>query len=205
MSAIDDVEWKRAGTDRLDYLTDARRRRVLAHLLDRSGWASERELAALLADGEHSPAGDGETEAVHTALRHAHLPHLAAADLVEWDRSEGRVRAVADPALADPQFRALATADGDGWGEVLACIADEECRAVLAVLENQTGAVSTDELPRTVAAQSGDCDRSADRVRVRLYHVVLPKLDDAGLVDYDPEEGAVTYRGHPDLPRMDAL
>jgi len=32
----------------------------------------------------------------------------------------------------------------------------------------------------------------ADRLRVRLHHVILPKLDDAGLIDYEAHEHEVT-------------
>ena len=34
-------------------------------------------------------------------------------------------------------------------------------------------------------------------VRTRLHHVHLPKLAEAGVVDYDPETNVVQYRGDP--------
>jgi hypothetical protein len=35
-------------------------------------------------------------------------------------------------------------------------------------------------------------DEARDRIRCRLYHADLPKLDRAGVVSYDADEGAVT-------------
>jgi len=37
----------------------------------------------------------------------------------------------------------------------------------------------------------------ADRVSISLHHAHLPKLDDAGVIDYDSEEQRVTYLGSP--------
>lgn len=38
-------------------------------------------------------------------------------------------------------------------------------------------------------------DRSRETVRIRLFHVHLPKLDAADLVEYDPDSGTVEYAG----------
>jgi len=41
-----------------------------------------------------------------------------------------------------------------------------------------------------------------ERVTIELYHVHLPKLDDAGLVSFDDEMQAVAYEGHPIVERV---
>lgn len=40
-----------------------------------------------------------------------------------------------------------------------------------------------------------------ERVRISLHHAHLPKLDDAGVVDYDSHEQTVEYLGSPPLER----
>lgn len=74
-------------------------------------------------------------------------------------------------------------------------LADERRRAVLVALARENGQVELDELARTLAARSAD-DEPGESVRRRLvislYHHHAPKLDDAGLVEFDPEAGTIT-------------
>lgn len=51
--------------------------------------------------------------------------------------------------------------------------------------------VTLDELGRQVARS----DDEEENVRVALHHCHLPKLVDAGVVDYDEERTLVRYRG----------
>jgi predicted transcriptional regulator len=58
----------------------------------------------------------------------------------------------------------------------------------------QNGRTSVSELARRIAAwQSAEGDESPDAVTVEtsLVHVHLPKLDDAGVIEYDHEERTV--------------
>lgn len=53
---------------------------------------------------------------------------------------------------------------------------------------------------RILESESGAESPSDARVRsltVKLYHVHLPKLDEAGLLEFDADTKAVTYEGHP--------
>jgi len=57
-----------------------------------------------------------------------------------------------------------------------------------------------DELSERVVARHHDgADGSVDpqAVRVELHHVHLPKLDEAGLLEYDHEINTVYYEPHP--------
>ncbi|QLH79704.1 hypothetical protein HZS55_21465 [Halosimplex rubrum] len=69
-------------------------------------------------------------------------------------------------------------------------LAAERRRTVLAVLTERGGATPTglDELVTAVAAREGDeaSAEAAERLAVSLHHVHLPRMDDLGVLDYDP-------------------
>lgn len=58
--------------------------------------------------------------------------------------------------------------------------------AVDAVWTYETAATEIDDPPR-------------EAVRIDLHHVHLPRLADAGIVDYDQRQGTIRFSGHPSL------
>ena len=70
-----------------------------------------------------------------------------------------------------------------GAHRILETLADGRCRSVLSHLVWQGGRAELDELARSARDDEG--------AAVRLHHVVLPKLDDVGLLEYDPEAHTV--------------
>lgn len=89
----------------------------------------------------------------------------------------------------------------DGYGEpgldpdaVLDALATDRRRTVVRVLRNADERVSIEELAQHVVAQERQTppqtlsSDEADRVATRLYHVDLPKLRAAMLVEYDDRE-----------------
>ncbi|WP_254767576.1 DUF7344 domain-containing protein [Salinilacihabitans rarus] len=77
-------------------------------------------------------------------------------------------------------------------------LAAERRRLTLDVLEGNTAPVDLDELAAGIAAREDgiDADESAvERVAIDLHHVHLPKMDDLGIVDYDPASGRVDPTG----------
>lgn len=66
---------------------------------------------------------------------------------------------------------------------ILETLADGRYRRVLYRLIRNGGRAELDELARV----SSDDEHAA----IRLHHVVLPKLDDIGLLEYDPESHVV--------------
>lgn len=82
---------------------------------------------------------------------------------------------------------------------VLRSIDDERRRQILRhLIDSDDEAVSVDELVVAMtdgAAAAPERERQpADRTRTRLHHVHLPKLAQAGIVDYDARSGFVRYR-----------
>lgn len=70
--------------------------------------------------------------------------------------------------------------------------------AVLARLVDRSSPVSVAGLAADLV-EDADEPVDVDRAQVRLHHVALPKLDDAGLVDYDADERVVATTGEADL------
>jgi len=68
-------------------------------------------------------------------------------------------------------------------------------RATIAVLDDRSGRVELSEVASAVAARVDDVDATAVdaevRVETALHHAHLPKLDDYGVVEYDPEANVV--------------
>lgn len=71
-------------------------------------------------------------------------------------------------------------------------------RTTLTVLSTTEMPVSLDEIAEAVTCREtsdGDQVEHARDVKVTLHHIHLPKLDSAGVVDYDAESGCVdSYR-----------
>lgn len=88
-----------------ELLANERRRAVVAHLLDARHEVAVEDLADALADGRTPP------DRIAATLHHAHLPKLAAAGVIEWDRGE---YVEATPLLADlePFLRVVADLEG---------------------------------------------------------------------------------------------
>lgn len=63
-------------------------------------------------------------------------------------------------------------------------------RILLDIFDGRSTAVELDELAAGVAAREAEADatdeETVERIRTALHHVHLPKMDDAGVVDYDP-------------------
>lgn len=77
---------------------------------------------------------------------------------------------------------------GDQFDARLSAIATPERRLVLSALRNADAALSLTDLAAVVAAVTADSDDGADRIEraaAMLYHRDLPKLADAGLVEWD--------------------
>lgn len=87
--------------------------------------------------------------------------------------------------------------------QVYRALADERRRGVLAILENADAPLAVADLALEIARREHDdgvSDESyetAEQLRISLYHCHLPKLADAGLVDYDTDRQLVTLSDEP--------
>lgn len=89
-----------------------------------------------------------------------------------------------------------ASAEAATADRVLSALSTEVRRSVIAYFEGSpTNTATVEELGETVAArQSPSAAMAAERVRLRLHHVDLPKLDDAGLLEYDARSRTARVR-----------
>lgn len=84
---------------------------------------------------------------------------------------------------------------------VLQLLAPERRRAVMRALIEDPD--TTHQVEDIVTAIQEPSDDLADEVgnqkylRSSLHHTHLPKLDEGGVVEYDPDDGSVQYRGDP--------
>lgn len=77
-------------------------------------------------------------------------------------------------------------------GEVHSILSSQERRAVISHLAASDGSVTVSDL---VAVVSDRSERARDRdggAHLRLYHTHLPKLEESGVVEYDPDTGRVS-------------
>ena len=80
---------------------------------------------------------------------------------------------------------------------VVAALADHRRRAVLTYFQQaQSGDATVEELASSLAERddgqsSTPPDTEGRNIRISLHHTHLPKLADANLISYDPDQGRV--------------
>ena len=85
-------------------------------------------------------------------------------------------------------------AERDTVNDVLSALARPECRRVVGYFRDRSADTATlEELARACVDEESDLDRTTGQ----LHHVILPKLDETGIVDYDARSSTVRYHGDP--------
>ena len=87
----------------------------------------------------------------------------------------------------------------------LELLSDQRRRYVLYYLREQGNPVSVDELADRVTMWENEPSIDRSKIRADLHHSQLPRLDDAGVVDFDPEEGYVSLATGTDAPITEYL
>lgn len=195
-------------------LACADRRRLLGAAHERAPDSlTRRDLATLLApvsvEKPRDPEANEAVRRAFLAVDHTHLPKLEEAGLLERYSGRGTVAATDHAAFRDEgvvdAITGGARTDDRSLDALFRALADDRRRAVLDVLSHQFGPVHAETLAREVAARERDSAESdvpgeaVERILVDLVHVRLPRLEDAGFIDYDAAAGTVAYDGHPDL------
>lgn len=82
-------------------------------------------------------------------------------------------------------------------------IADEDRRHIISTLLDSELLATVDELTDAIGAATTD----SESLRLKLYHQHLPKLEDAGLIEYDWRSGDVVLSEDPEQLQdvLDAL
>jgi len=184
-------------------LSSATSRHLVSLLADQPNPLSPAALAVVRAVEDHS----GTPAAVSPrAIRrhridlvHDQLPRLAASGLIEYD---GDTAAATDEGVAAVRtLEAAIPADVDGE-ELLAAMKHDRRRTVVSVLARTPHErVTLTGLAVVVASVEQDEDltridqSTLEEVQTTLHHIHLPKLAEAGFVEYDAEMLRVTDSG----------
>lgn len=173
---------------------------IIDVLRERSGAVSVDDLAERLAATAPGSTSGGTaswtTEQVLIRLHHVHLPKLTDSGLVEWDGENQQVAATDHPVYdtIQPEER-LSIGDR---GSIVPGLAEDRRQEVLAIVESENGPIAREDLVRELASAEVDGEPSEPLLRdvtIQLHHRDLPRLEEAGLVEYDPDAGTVAYRG----------
>lgn len=84
--------------------------------------------------------------------------------------------------------------DDERVGELLEILTTQHCRPLLRYFREASKEVaSVSELTDEFS------EEEPEQVKIQLQHSTLPRLEDAGVIEYDPRNNTVRYQGHPEL------
>lgn len=88
-------------------------------------------------------------------------------------------------------------------GELLRLVADEDRRQVVEYLaETEDGSATVADLAVVLETDSPAPGARPEEMAIALNHRHLPKLDEAGVVDYDPDRELVRYLASERIERL---
>lgn len=175
----------------LEALADPVRWTTMASLLEGDSPRPIADLAREVADRVADGAGGRKrsAERVRSELVHVHVPTLARADLVSYDRSGGRV----SPDGNADRIVGLVR-ERNGFPDALPALTDPRGRAALSLLASRGEPFSLEELGRQLC-EEGAVEIPLETLLIELHHRHLPKLAAHSLVEYDAERRAVLPLG----------
>jgi len=80
--------------------------------------------------------------------------------------------------------------------EHLGAFTPKYCQAVFQYFDQQSTETATVTDLGAYISQQHRTDEDETDIAISLHHSTLPKLDDAGLIEYDPRSTTVRYRGY---------
>ena len=81
--------------------------------------------------------------------------------------------------------------------EFLSTLANQHCRFVLSYFRDSSEEVASVDDLATAVSRRDSVDKK--HVAIQFHHSALPKLEDAGIIDYDARTNTARYRGHSEL------
>lgn len=180
-------------------LAEPRQRQILSILLKQSRPLTDRDLAVQLAGREaekpRSNLSEEEIQDLLVDLHHRYLPELRA---IEWidRRPEGIVLTEQFP-LEDMEAALPSFQEADLRWEMLApLLARPRRQQIVSLLVSRNHPLALEELAVELAEHgqtfwSTTADSALSGV---LHHVDLPRLDEAGLIEYDPDAKTITRK-----------
>jgi DNA-binding transcriptional ArsR family regulator len=175
-------------------------RRIVLRTLAESGPLTLESLAEhLVASRQGIPlreVPDDARERAVVGLYHTHLQRLSEAGFVEHDGDGEHATVSLGTAVDADRVRDLIERCEGSWTPIEALLSADRRRHVVTMLTTAERRLPVDELAEAVAVlEHGDVDAfeaaDVDALRTSLHHVHLPQLDDAGVVDYDPDSRTV--------------
>lgn len=172
--------------ERQSLLAVERRWLALDILMGKTTPVGLEELAAGIAareDGSDA-ADEGTIERVAITLHHTHLPRMAEVGVLDYDPESRRI----DPDGTLHSSRSGTTIPST---DELVAFADRHCRLVLEYLVKNER-TTLEELRTELADEDTRAvDAPAETIPTKLHHNYLPRLDDADLIHYDPDDQTV--------------
>lgn len=178
-----------------------RQYRLTLYQLLEHGPLSEQTLARRLAASQWMrPRGKDELSesaqsSVLMQLRHRILPQLAS---VGWiTRCSGRV-AIDTTVSLDPldiSATALRKPDDPAWEAEAAILGQPYLKSVVTITATTTLPLTLDELVSELQARGNLGEYTPPKLRMRLHHIDLPKLDDVDVLSYSADRRAITADG----------
>lgn len=86
----------------------------------------------------------------------------------------------------------MATEDRTEWSTIYDSLAHGERRELLRYLKDVQVAQIEDVAQKLLKQESGSVEEKSDAMRIRLHHIHLPKLVEAGLLTWDSSQDQVT-------------
>lgn len=184
-------------TECYDAFRHPRRIRVLEVLGTHRTRRSLSALTTEIVDSEGVETSTGEARYdVRTSLVHNHLPRLAEHGMIEFDVETGAELVDGPPVHPADLAALLEMCDGEDGTRLLEALVHPVRMRIVSVLSAHEGAVSVDRVASTIAdSDVGPSD--PDRAAVSLHHSHLPRLADAGVLEYDTDAGIVSRPARP--------
>lgn len=179
-------------------LADPCQRHILALLLEQPQPLTDRDLAVQLAaresEKQSSEVAEEDVQQLLVDLYHQYLPELQTIGWIDR-RPEGIVLTDQFPSEEiESSLPPLQDADRQ-WEILTTLLARPRRQHIVSILAGQEHPLTLEKLAVRLTAYeqiTGTTDGDDPTLSVTLHHVDLPRLDEAGLIEYDPEEKTIT-------------